>query len=117
MKAEAFHQLLSDPIRLRALMLLATHRSLCVCEIQEAIDVAQPKISRHLRRLREGGVIVGERKAQWVHYRLADELPEWCQAVIDHTHQAVKGDPAFVEDEQRLKAMGGRPAPMCGSGS
>lgn len=111
MKPEAFHQLLSDPIRLRAVTLLATHRSLCVCEIQEA----KPKISRRIRRLREGGVIVGERKSQWVHYRLADDLPEWCRAVIDQTHQAVKGDSPFVEDQQRLKAMAGGPAPMCGS--
>lgn len=117
MKADAFHQLLSDPIRLRAVMLLVEHRSLCVCELQEAIDAAQPKISRHLRRLRDGGLTVGERHSQWVHYRLADDLPKWCVAVINHTHQAVRNDAPFLEDQHRLEAMVGRPPPICGCSS
>lgn len=115
MKAEAFQQLLSDPIRSRVVRLLAEHRSLCVCELQEAIDAAQPTISRHLRRLRDGGVIVGERHSQSVHYRWADNLPEWCKAAIEHTGQTAEGESPFVGDQQRLKAMAGRSAPMCGS--
>ena len=47
--------LLADETRLRALVLLARNDELCVCELTSALDVVQPKVSRHLAALREAG--------------------------------------------------------------
>ena len=38
-------------------MLLATHGELCVCELVHALELSQPKISRHLKLLRDAGVL------------------------------------------------------------
>ncbi len=54
----------------------------------------QPKVSRHLAMLRETGLVLDERRGQWVHYRLAPELPAWVEAILD---AAVDGSAARAE--------------------
>jgi DNA-binding transcriptional ArsR family regulator len=60
---------LGDGNRLRILKLL-TRRESCVCELIEQIDLPQPLVSYHLRRLREAGLVRTRRKAQWVYYSI-----------------------------------------------
>jgi len=52
-----FFQLLSDETRLRCLLLLQKEGELCVCELVYALDIIQPKISRHLAALRDAGIV------------------------------------------------------------
>ncbi len=107
---EDFFALLADQTRLRCLILLRAEGRLCVCELGHALEVSQPKISRHLARLRACGVVVDERRGQWVHYRLADDLPDWVEAVIDAAARAGAPEPgAGQSDRQRLAAMPERP--------
>ena len=47
---------LSDPNRVRILKLLQ-RRVLCVCEIKEALGLAQSSASKHLKILEEAGLI------------------------------------------------------------
>jgi ArsR family transcriptional regulator len=60
---------LSDETRLRILLLLS-HKELCVCEISDILDESQPKVSRHLSKLRDMGYVKDERQGQWVFYSL-----------------------------------------------
>lgn len=60
---------LGDKNRLRILQILAQRES-CVCELVDQIDMTQPLISYHLRRLRESGLVRTRRKAQWVYYSI-----------------------------------------------
>ena len=105
--------LLSHPTRLRLALLMAEHGTLCVCELQHALDEDQPSVSRHLANLRRAGMIEGERRAQWVHYQLAPDLPDWARAIIDQALAGMHDDPAFNEDRRRLAAMGDRPGIAC----
>lgn len=61
---------LEDPTRLRILKCLQV-RPACVCELVQALKVPQSRISRHLRALREAGLVDDSRDAQWVEYALA----------------------------------------------
>lgn len=65
---------LSDPGRVKALKLMEGGE-LCVCRIQEALGLAQPTVSRHLRLLMEAGLVQSRKKGAWVYYRLHD-FPE-----------------------------------------
>ena len=65
---------LSDPGRVKTLKLLEGGE-LCVCRIQEALGLAQPTVSRHLRLLVEAGLVQNHKKGAWVYYRL-HESPE-----------------------------------------
>lgn len=62
---------LSDPNRVKMIKLLQ-HRVLCVCEIQEALGLAQSTASKHLKILEEAGLITYFKEGLWVNYRLAD---------------------------------------------
>ncbi|MGH2614621.1 MAG: ArsR/SmtB family transcription factor [Thermomicrobiales bacterium] len=60
---------LSDGNRLRILQILSRRES-CVCELIGHLDLPQPLVSYHLRRLREAGLVRSRRKAQWVYYSI-----------------------------------------------
>lgn len=62
---------LSDPNRVKMIKLLQ-RRVMCVCEIQEALGLAQSTASKHLRILEEAGLIAYSKDGTWVNYRLAD---------------------------------------------
>jgi ArsR family transcriptional regulator len=62
---------LSDPNRVKMIKLLQ-HRVLCVCEIKEALGLAQSTASKHLKILEEAGLITYSKEGLWVNYRLAD---------------------------------------------
>ncbi|WP_029391691.1 ArsR/SmtB family transcription factor [Streptomyces xiaopingdaonensis] len=62
---------LADPVRLRLFSLVASHPGgeACVCDIAD-VGVSQPTVSHHLKKLREAGLLVSERRATWVFYRV-----------------------------------------------
>ena len=60
-------QALSDPTRLKILSLLGDG-SMNVTAMVEKLDVTQPAVSRHLKVLREAGLIVDARNGKWVEY-------------------------------------------------
>jgi ArsR family transcriptional regulator len=62
---------LADPNRVKILKMLQ-HRVMCVCEIQAALGLAQPSVSKHLQVLAEAGLVTSEKDGLWVNYRLAD---------------------------------------------
>ena len=106
---EAWFRALADGTRLRCLALLAAEGELCVCELVHAVDQSQPKVSRHLRLLRDAGVVRDRRDGLWIHYRLAPELPAWARASLHAVLDAHRDRPPFAGDTGRLAAMPDRP--------
>ena len=64
---------LASPLRLAIVKELESGEPRCVHELVDALGVAQPLVSQHLRTLREAKVITGSRRGREVEYRLADE--------------------------------------------
>jgi len=60
---------LSDPIRLDVIELLRD-REMCVGDICVALKIAQPKLSFHLRVLRESGLLQTRQQGRWIYYRI-----------------------------------------------
>jgi len=58
---------LSDDNRIRILKMLQC-RSMCVCEIAYVLDIAQPSVSRHLKKLKKAGLIDSESNGPWTNY-------------------------------------------------
>ncbi|MCH8476015.1 MAG: metalloregulator ArsR/SmtB family transcription factor [Opitutales bacterium] len=63
------YQCLCDETRLRILNLLL-EGPLCVCHLTEILEIPQPKVSRHLKGLRDGGALETERCCNWTICRL-----------------------------------------------
>ncbi|WP_375751882.1 metalloregulator ArsR/SmtB family transcription factor [Vibrio sp. HN007] len=104
-----FFKMLSDETRVRCLLLIAREEGLCVCELTEALNESQPKISRHLAQLRQSGVLIDERKGQWVMYRVSDNLPGWLLKIIDGLKESSCLKEQYQQDIDRLNAFSGRP--------
>ena len=62
---------LSDPNRVKMVKMLQ-HKVMCVCEIKEALGLAQSSASKHLKILEDAGIITYSKEGLWVNYRLAD---------------------------------------------
>ncbi len=61
----------SDPSRVKILKMLQ-HKSMCVCELQTALELAQPTVSKHLKILEDAGMVSCRKSGLWVNYQLAD---------------------------------------------
>lgn len=61
---------LSDPNRVKVVKMLQ-HKEMCVCEIQEALGIAQPTVSRHLKILEDAGLVQSKKDGLWVNYSLS----------------------------------------------
>ena len=62
---------LSDPSRVKIIKMLQ-RKTMCVCEMQAALEVAQPTVSNHLKVLEEAGLVTFYKEGLWVNYQLAD---------------------------------------------
>jgi ArsR family transcriptional regulator len=100
---------MADETRLRCLMLLHAEGELCVCELTEALAVAQPKISRHLATLRAAGVVEDRRQGHWVHYRISEALPAWGRRMIVALAEGAASGEPYARDRRRLAEMADRP--------
>jgi ArsR family transcriptional regulator len=87
----ALGRALSDPIRVRMLSMMAEGRSccdfsasgvpvaegdegICVCEFEEVFSMGQSKVSYHVKKLRDAGLVKEERRGKWAFYSLDREV-------------------------------------------
>ena len=96
---------LADDTRLRVLKLLG-RGELCVCEIAAALDLEQPRLSFHLRILKEAGVVVDRRQERWIVYRLND-ADMFLRFLFLAIQEKISPQQARL-DLERLNAFGGR---------
>ena len=108
MNVEIF-QILSDQTRMRALVLMAGEGALCVCELAYALDMAQPKISRHMAVLRSSRIVTSRRDAQWMFYSINQNLPQWQRKIIESAIEGNGESKQSQEDRARLMDMKDRP--------
>lgn len=59
--------------RIRILNLLAKSE-LCVCELENIMQINQSNVSRHLSKLKQANLIKGRKKAQWIYYHLNEKM-------------------------------------------
>ncbi len=102
--------LLSDETRLRCLSLLHKKSELCVCEFSQILESIQPKVSRHLSALRRSGLVLDERRGQWVYYRLNDRLDVWVKNVMGTIFTNLEAQEPYLSD---VKKMTGNQKPCC----
>ncbi|WP_332645678.1 ArsR/SmtB family transcription factor [Lysinibacillus sp. 54212] len=73
---------LGDQNRLKLLSCLKKGE-VCVCEFVEVLNISQPAVSQHLRKLKDAGIIAERKVGTWKHYRLTENQSPIVQCVID----------------------------------
>ena len=83
-QAVARFKALADRTRLGILVLMVARTdAICVCEVNEFFDLEQPTISHHLMVLREAGLVLSERRANWAYYHLHPDAETWVRATLE----------------------------------
>lgn len=70
--AELFHAL-SDATRIEVVALLQGGEK-CVCDLMSELDLAQSRLSWHLKTLSDAGIISGRRDGRWVYYSVNTQI-------------------------------------------
>ena len=99
---------LADPTRLAIVRQLSTDTEVCACNFTSCCDVGQPTVSHHLRVLREAGIVTGERRGQWIFYRLD---PTAADRLGDIARNLVPGALIPAADLLRREAWAGQRRP------
>src|SRR5256885_16808489 len=71
--AELFHAL-SDATRLEILERLRADEC-CVCDLTDAMDAAQSRLSFHLKVLKDAGLVTDRREGRWMYYSMNTNTP------------------------------------------
>jgi DNA-binding transcriptional ArsR family regulator len=77
--AKSFDQLSSllalagNEVRLKIMFLLEEENELCPCDLADILGMSIPAISQHLRKMKDGGVIMARRSGQTIFYSLKTE--------------------------------------------
>jgi ArsR family transcriptional regulator len=88
---------LSDPNRVKIIKLLQ-QKMMCVCELQGALNIAQPTVSKHLKILEEAGLVDYLKDGLWVNYFLADgRNSPYASSVLGNLKHWLEDDPEIVE--------------------
>lgn len=100
------HKALSHPIRLRILGLLG--RDLCVGALARTLEMSEGSVSRHLGQLRNAGLVTGEKRGYWTHYRVETSR-------LREAAQALEGQAESLSGPQRTECRRGPGCPMASS--
>jgi len=95
---------LSDESRLRMLWMLED-RYLCVCEIQEALGLAQSTVSRHLMILEEAGFVSSEKEGLWKNYRLNPMPPPVVHSLLSVVRLHAQSNDDALALREKVKAI------------
>jgi ArsR family transcriptional regulator, arsenate/arsenite/antimonite-responsive transcriptional repressor len=93
---------LSDESRIRIINLLKAKSGVCVCEITEIINLSQPTISSHLKKLEEAGIITFRKDGLWVNYYLSEGMDPESRELIDLIVKITEKDPDIKKDLQKI---------------
>jgi ArsR family transcriptional regulator, arsenate/arsenite/antimonite-responsive transcriptional repressor len=75
---------LADPHRVRIVNLLATNPDpVCVCEFTEPLELSQPTVSHHLKKLMDAGLLDREQRGTWAYYSLRSGALTGLAAILD----------------------------------
>jgi ArsR family transcriptional regulator len=101
--ASSVLRLLADPTRVRLLALLE-HEELTVAELAAVLHLAQPRVSTHLAKLKEAGLVRDRRAGVSAYYRANNESEEAQQTLLGSLRASID-DALLREDAARLPAV------------
>lgn len=88
-------QAVGEDTRFELVRLLADGER-CVCELQDAMNAAQSRLSFHLRKLKEAGVVSDRRDGRWVYYSLVPEALEEMREFLGRIEASGGGEGALA---------------------
>lgn len=84
---------LGDPTRVRLLQYLAESESgtACACHLPAALEISQPTLSFHMRKLHDAGLVDREKRGRWAHYTVRPQALEQVRGFLELPAGAAPG--------------------------
>jgi ArsR family transcriptional regulator len=80
---------LADPARVKIVNLLATSdEPVCACEFEPALQLSQPTVSHHLKKLTDAGLLDREQRGKWAYFSLKPEASSQLERLVRITEVA-----------------------------
>lgn len=98
---EQILKVLADKNRMRIIKLLEK-RKMCVCELTYILGIKQPSVSRHLKKLRECGIIQEEKNSYWKDYYLIKKNGSYTRLLTNSFKSWLNDDPIIKKDLSKL---------------
>lgn len=100
---QTIFQALADQTRLRVMrLLIVTDEQVCLCELVDSLLMSQYKLSRHVKTLRQAGLLSATRDGRWIYHRLVT-TPDY----LLHLHRSIESlpdpDGMFEGDVKRFE--------------
>jgi len=109
---ETLFQSLADETRLRIIRLLVVAaEEACLCELVDSLQEPPYKLSRHLKILRQAGLLSSQKEGRWVYHRLVME-PSYLETLyatvraLPDMDQVYQRDLARFAERMRLREGG-----------
>lgn len=99
--ASQHFRLLSDSTRLRLLMLV-DREELSVAELAAITQLAQPRVSTHLAKLKEAGLVSDRREGVSVYYRMCSNIADNSLNALWELLRSNTSDPLIRQDRERI---------------
>ncbi len=90
---------LSDETRLRIINLVF-EKELCVCDLMETLNITQTKASRHLGILKNSGLVIDRKSAQWVYYSIPEKKKSNFLKIL--VLEEIRSGELFINDLENL---------------
>ncbi|MBV5277511.1 MAG: winged helix-turn-helix transcriptional regulator [Campylobacteraceae bacterium] len=74
---------LNDETRVQILEFIQKNGEVCVCDIENAFNMIQSRISRHLKILKEAGFLKVDRRGKWAYYAIRSPLDRFRLACLE----------------------------------
>ena len=103
-RPEHIFRILADKNRLRILMLLRK-KKMCVCEFAHILGITQPSVSRHLKKLKNAGLIKEEQDSFWTNYYLCGLGRSPAGKLVKDLNQWLKSDSVVRGDMRKAGAI------------
>jgi ArsR family transcriptional regulator len=96
---------LSDPNRVKIVKMLQ-HKTMCVCEMQNALQVAQPTVSKHLKLLEDAGLVEFHKDGTWVNYHLTDGSDSpYVASLLGNLRHWLENDPQIEDLTKKIPTI------------
>ncbi len=104
MELSEIFKALGDGTRLRILNLLSK-QELCVYQINQALSLKEPNVSKHLNRLRFSGLISCRKICQWCYYSLNQEFWDQNSILYDYLLYIWSQNKQFTDDLKKSNVL------------
>ena len=91
----------SDRNRIRILKMIQ-YKTMCVCELASVLGIKQPSVSRHLKKLKDAGIIGSKKDGLWTVYFI-EPCNTFARDIVSGVKKQLNDDPQVMEDLKKAE--------------